>query len=169
MWTDMFTEESILKADPGVWRRTLIVEGEPEKTKARVTFHKSHEEGPLVLVIGNPECISTMERLNRLQGRLKHGCLVVTDCDADPASVIESNPFADLVEDADEVVIAGTNREIDWDSFEYPPFYRVVAATDLLDVTIRALRALGLADADTGDILKSGNRRGRDDGRSSAA
>jgi len=169
MWTDMFTEESIDKTDPGVWQRTLIVGDGPEKTKARVTFHKATEVGPLVLVIGTRECSATIDRLNRLQGRLKNGCLVVADCDTDPAYVIGSKPFANLVEDADEVVIAGANRKIDWGGFKYPPFYRIVTTTDLLDVTVRALRSLGLADADTGDILKGSKRRRQVDRGTSAA
>lgn len=142
-WIGALDPVAIENAQAGCWFSRGEHEDAPDGDAANVTILKAAPTGPFV-VVAAAKCASIFERFLETQKRLpRSGALILVSCPRDPVSALEAKRFKDLVDEADEILIAAPGGELSWSRLKNPRF-RAISDTNLIREMQSTMRSLGL-------------------------
>ena len=138
-WVGPIVEEAIERASCGVWECELPT----SETTANVKIVKSEAFGPYLVVAGSQYCQKTFRWLADVGPKMSSGVLILIEHPEDPVPALEHTELRTIVDEADEVIVAGSAGCVVWDRLSNRRF-RAVDEELLLDETLTSMRRLDL-------------------------
>lgn len=142
-WIGPIVEEAIERVAPGIWYCELSDQEEAIK----VSIVKSSTFGPYLVVACGKICQKAARRLVSLRQKMTSGVLIFVEFADDPIPALEHLELRTIIDEADEVIVAGPAGCVIWDRLSNKRF-RAVDEEALLSEAIASMQNLDLLPKD---------------------
>lgn len=138
-WTGSIAEEAIERVSSGVWHCEIPF----DEKNIGVTIIKSGSYGSYLVIAGGDHCRTAFQELSILDPEMSCGVLVLIQYSDNVVPALELPELRTIIDEADEVIIAGPSGRVIWDRLSNKRF-RSVDESMVLSEAFYSMRKLDL-------------------------